>query len=157
VPARGRPWIANAGAHDKELVTTVSPGLIRRSDAITKTLGNRHEELVAHMMAVLVVNGLEVVQIEVDPGHPSAVSDQVGRERLHDGSTVLEPGQRIGIGHAPQLGDIDHASKDPEHGLIISDRPEIDPTRGAGAPIVLGEGDVEISVDPSTMTFSMAS
>ena len=113
-----------------EFVPTKPAHRVARSQATAEALGDGHQQLVPHGMAMAVIDGLEVVQVEVAHRQVGAVVPgtlQFLAQALTQQGAIGQAGERILVGQLTQLlvdqpafeplGEAAH--HDREHGHLL--------------------------------------
>src|SRR6185369_9517494 len=93
---------------DAELVAAEPPDDVGIAHAVDEDLGDMLEGGIAGSMAVLVVDGLQPVEVEIDDAGRRAVAPGKGhhaRQLAHEGTSVRDWHQRILVGEALEKGD----------------------------------------------------
>ena len=105
---------AGVGQDDGELVAAHPVGEVRAAARGPDRVGQRLQALVAGLVAVRVVDGLEVVDVEEQERqrHAGARERPAARARgLVEGAMVAQPGERVGDGHLGQALDLGRAGR----------------------------------------------
>src|SRR5690606_15157375 len=90
---------ARAGAADQELLAAGASHEVARTGMLAQHPGDRCQDLVAGSVAMLVVDGLEMVDVDLqqDQG-PAARMAEVARDRLRQPAAIEDAGQRVDAG-----------------------------------------------------------
>ncbi len=90
--------VSQLAAEDAELVTAQAGGEVARPQHALDPAGDLGEHVVAGPMPVVVVDGLEAVQVEVQDGHQVAVAVQLTGQVAEELGPVGKAGQRVVAG-----------------------------------------------------------
>ena len=104
---------AGVGEDDGELVAAHAVGEVGAAARGPDRGGQRLQALVAGLVAVRVVDGLEVVDVDEHERqrHAGAGHDlQLARDVLVEGAVVAQAGERVGDGHLGQALDLGRAA-----------------------------------------------
>ena len=97
-----------------ELVTAQTEGVVPAADAALQPLGNALQQLVAHIMAVGIVDRLEAIQVHIEQCKGLAVLLQHCQHPV-EVALVQQAGQAIGVGKALQQMLLAHILCDHHH------------------------------------------
>ena len=103
------PVRVRARHEDRELVAADPERAVAAADAALDDPGERRQELVADLVAIGVVDPLEVVEVEDDEGqlHPAALGEIELAVALHlERALVAEPGHDVDVGLLGDLGEL---------------------------------------------------
>jgi hypothetical protein len=103
---RARVLEVGAGEQDEELLAAVPPHPVDLAGRVAEDVGDLPQHGVAGLVAVRVVDALEVVDVGHDDGErlveARGVLERLG-EPLLDVPPVVDAGEPVGLRHAPQL------------------------------------------------------
>ncbi len=105
---------ARGGQRDRELVAADAVGAVARALGRADRLRKRLQALVAGLVAVLVVDGLEVVEVdehERERRRGAADALELAREVLVERAVVAQPGERVGDGDLRQALELGRARR----------------------------------------------
>ncbi len=93
--------------HDDELLATQPSDPVRLTDGTANAVGDGAQHLVAHLVAALVVDLLEVIRIDDEDRAVALIALGTGQfplQFVENGAPGQNPGQRIAGGKLEQLG-----------------------------------------------------
>ncbi|MCY1308246.1 hypothetical protein D9M70_582380 [compost metagenome] len=107
-----------------ELVATQAEGAVRLAQAAAQAFGNADQQAIADLVAVAVVDFLEVVEVEEQHGGGFRTGPgcrNVPLQLLVEGLAIAQAGQSIAVGQVDQLVLIGHLFADIAHDAAVAD------------------------------------